>query len=103
MRIDECVPISVFVTTLSKRSRICCAVGPLVSKIGLRTVDIGAPILSMHSCVQRPFTGAHSADRFSLSRIREMAGVKDVKYLIDLFEKFFERFGVLDTLAETVD
>lgn len=24
-------------------------VGPLVSKIGLRTVDIGAPILSMHS------------------------------------------------------
>lgn len=27
----------------------CHSVGPLVSKIGLRTVDIGAPILSMHS------------------------------------------------------
>ncbi|GAA6046689.1 hypothetical protein NBRC10513_001524 [Rhodotorula toruloides] len=68
------------------RNDMACGstIGPLVSKIGLRTVDIGAPILSMHS-------------------IREMAGVKDVKYLIDLFEKFFERFGVLDTLAETVD
>ena len=32
-----------------------------------------------------------------------MAGVKDMAYLIDLFEKFFERFGAVDTLAETVD
>ncbi|GAA5955250.1 hypothetical protein JCM3765_003258 [Sporobolomyces pararoseus] len=59
-------------------------IGPLVSKIGLRTVDIGAPILSMHS-------------------IREMAGVKDVTHLVDLFTKYFEKFGTVDTLASTVD
>ncbi|GAA5872530.1 hypothetical protein JCM16303_004550 [Sporobolomyces ruberrimus] len=59
-------------------------IGPLVSKIGLRTVDIGAPILSMHS-------------------IREMAGTRDVTYLIDLFAKFFEKFGTVDTLASTID
>ncbi|KAG0655069.1 hypothetical protein C6P46_001259 [Rhodotorula mucilaginosa] len=59
-------------------------IGPLVSKIGLRTVDIGAPILSMHS-------------------IREMAGVRDMAYLTELFEKFFERFGHVDGLAESLD
>ncbi|GAA5862791.1 hypothetical protein JCM8547_006546 [Rhodosporidiobolus lusitaniae] len=68
------------------RNDMACGstIGPLVSKIGLRTVDIGAPCLSMHS-------------------IREMAGVKDVDYLIKLFERFFERFGEVDTLALTVD
>ncbi|BGP12920.1 hypothetical protein JCM10213_004339 [Rhodosporidiobolus nylandii] len=59
-------------------------IGPLVSKIGLRTVDIGAPILSMHS-------------------IREMAGTKDMQSLIDLFEKFFERFGHCDSLSLSLD
>lgn len=55
-----------------------------MSKIGLRTVDIGAPILSMHS-------------------VREMGGVRDMASLVSLFERFFERMGHLDTLAETVD
>ncbi|BGP36870.1 hypothetical protein JCM10449v2_000772 [Rhodotorula kratochvilovae] len=76
------VPLQEFVV---KNDMACgSTIGPLVSKIGLRTVDIGAPCLSMHS-------------------IREMAGVKDMAYLVDLFEKFFERFGAVDTLAETVD
>ncbi|GAA6005654.1 hypothetical protein JCM10207_005284 [Rhodosporidiobolus poonsookiae] len=68
------------------RNDMACGstIGPLVSKIGLRTVDIGAPTLSMHS-------------------IREMAGVKDLQYLISLFERFFERFGHVDTVAGTVD
>ncbi|GAA6043536.1 hypothetical protein JCM8097_001209 [Rhodosporidiobolus ruineniae] len=68
------------------RNDMACGstIGPLVSKIGLRTADLGAPTLSMHS-------------------IREMAGVKDMQYLINLFEKFLERFGEVDTLANTVD
>jgi len=52
-------------------------IGPLVSKTGLRTVDIGCPQLSMHS-------------------IREMAGTKDVTSLIRLFETYFERFEEVD-------
>ncbi|TNY21345.1 peptidase M18 [Rhodotorula diobovata] len=76
------VPLSEFVV----RNDCACGstIGPLVSKIGLRTVDIGAPILSMHS-------------------VREMGGVRDMASLVSLFERFFERMGHLDTLAETVD
>ncbi|GAA5830630.1 hypothetical protein JCM5353_001317 [Sporobolomyces roseus] len=76
------VPLQEFVV----RNDCACGstIGPLVSKIGLRTVDIGAPILSMHS-------------------IREMAGTRDVTYLIDLFTRYYERFGFVDTLASTVD
>ncbi|GAA5902125.1 hypothetical protein JCM6882_006707 [Rhodosporidiobolus microsporus] len=58
--------------------------GPLVAKIGLRTVDIGAPILSMHS-------------------IREMGGTRDMALLLQLYEVFFEKFGNVDTLALSVD
>lgn len=39
----------------------------------MRTIDIGAPLLSMHS-------------------IREQAGVDDVQALIDLFGAFFESY-----------
>lgn len=55
-------------------------IGPLVSKIGLRTVDIGCPMLSMHS-------------------IRETAGSGDVGTLIQLFETFFESFAEVDDLS----
>lgn len=51
-----------------------------MSKIGLRTVDIGAPILSMHS-------------------IREMGGVKDMAQLVALFRQFFLTFGKADTVV----
>ncbi|KAH8916361.1 aspartyl aminopeptidase, partial [Atractiella rhizophila] len=58
------------------RNDMACGstIGPLVSVLGLRTVDVGAPQWSMHS-------------------VRETAGSVDVKLLIDLFATFFERFG----------
>jgi aspartyl aminopeptidase len=49
----------------------------MLSKIGLRTVDVGNAILSMHS-------------------IREMAGSHDVQNSIDLFSSFFEGFTEID-------
>ncbi|KAF8631519.1 hypothetical protein AX15_002279 [Amanita polypyramis BW_CC] len=52
-------------------------VGPMLSKIGLRTVDVGNAMLSMHS-------------------IRETAGSHDVQHAIDLFTSFFENFAELD-------
>ena len=48
----------------------------MLSKIGIRTVDVGAGILSMHS-------------------IREQAGSKDVQAAIDLFTSFFEGYAAL--------
>jgi len=52
-------------------------VGPMLSKLGLRTVDVGCAMLSMHS-------------------IRETAGSHDVQHAIDFFTSFFEGFAVLD-------
>lgn len=52
-------------------------VGPTLSLTGIRTVDVGNPILSMHSC-------------------REMAGTQDVQAAIDLFTSLFEGFSSLD-------
>ncbi|KAL7161801.1 hypothetical protein ACSBR2_042301 [Camellia fascicularis] len=54
-------------------------IGPiLASGTGIRTVDIGAPQLSMHS-------------------IREMCGVDDVKHSYEHFKAFFQEFCHLDT------
>lgn len=66
------------------RNDMACGstIGPLVSKIGLRTVDIGCPQLSMHS-------------------IREQAGCLDMVYLIKLFETFFEKFEEVDLTLST--
>jgi aspartyl aminopeptidase len=52
-------------------------VGPGLSKIGVRTVDVGCGMLSMHS-------------------IRETAGSQDVQHAIDLFHSFFEGFSQVD-------
>lgn len=49
----------------------------MLSKIGIRTVDVGNAMLSMHS-------------------IRETAGSHDVQNAIDLFTSFFEGFSSLD-------
>jgi aspartyl aminopeptidase len=49
----------------------------MLSKLGVRTVDIGNAILSMHS-------------------IRETGGSYDVQHSIDLFQAFFEGFAKLD-------
>ncbi|EEF51817.1 Aspartyl aminopeptidase, putative [Ricinus communis] len=59
-------------------------IGPiLASGVGIRTVDVGAPQLSMHS-------------------IREMCAVDDVKYSYEHFKAFFEDFSHLDSKI-TVD
>ncbi|KAF8341629.1 aspartyl aminopeptidase [Cantharellus anzutake] len=52
-------------------------IGPALSKIGVRVVDVGTPMLSMHS-------------------IRETAGSADVDSYITLFGAFFEGFANLD-------
>ncbi|KAK0586574.1 hypothetical protein LWI29_009084 [Acer saccharum] len=59
-------------------------IGPiLASGIGIRTVDVGAPQLSMHS-------------------IREMCAGDDVKHSYDHFKAFFQEFSCLDAKI-TVD
>jgi aspartyl aminopeptidase len=61
------------------RNDMACGstVGPGLSKIGVRTVDIGLAMLSMHS-------------------IRETAGTHDVRAAVDLFTSFFDGFADLD-------
>ncbi|CAA0816545.1 Zn-dependent exopeptidases superfamily protein [Striga hermonthica] len=59
-------------------------IGPiLASGVGIRTVDVGAPQLSMHS-------------------IREMCAVDDVKHSYEHFKAFFQDFSHLDAKL-TVD
>ncbi|KAJ2852929.1 hypothetical protein J3B02_003362 [Coemansia erecta] len=59
-------------------------IGPMLSaQLGLRTIDIGNPLLSMHS-------------------IREVCGTDDVGMSVKLFEHFFAEFAELDAKI-TVD
>jgi len=67
-----------WVPRLTQLYRACgSTVGPMLSKLGLRTVDVGNAMLSMHS-------------------IRETAGSHDVQHAIDLFSALFEGFSKLD-------
>ncbi|CAI9096860.1 OLC1v1033099C3 [Oldenlandia corymbosa var. corymbosa] len=71
------LPVQDFVV----RNDMACGstIGPiLASGLGIRTVDVGAPQLSMHS-------------------IREMCAVDDVKHSYDHFKAFFQEFSLLDT------
>ncbi|KAK1607832.1 hypothetical protein QYE76_031505 [Lolium multiflorum] len=71
------LPIQDFVV----RNDMACGstIGPiLASGVGIRTVDIGAPQLSMHS-------------------IREMCAVDDIKYSYEHFKAYFEEFTELDS------
>lgn len=53
-------------------------VGPiLATRLGVRTVDVGLPQLSMHSC-------------------REMCGVEDVGHGIAFFTAYFKSFDKVD-------
>ncbi len=56
------------------RSDLACGstIGPITAaRVGIRTVDVGNPMLSMHSC-------------------REMAGAADVQPMIDVLRLYFE-------------
>ncbi|KAJ3415427.1 hypothetical protein HDV05_005021 [Chytridiales sp. JEL 0842] len=70
------VPLQEFV--VRNDSPCGSTIGPMLSaQLGVRTIDVGNPQLSMHS-------------------IRETCGTVDVKYAIDLFQSFFEDFAVVD-------
>ncbi|KAJ3265414.1 hypothetical protein HDU77_005437 [Chytriomyces hyalinus] len=76
------VPLQEFV--VRNDSPCGSTIGPMLSaKLGLRTIDVGNPQLSMHS-------------------IRETCGTQDVGSAIDLFQSFFEEFAAIDKRV-TVD
>ncbi|KAJ2065036.1 hypothetical protein GGI17_000637 [Coemansia sp. S146] len=76
------IPIQEFV--VRNDSPCGSTIGPMLSaQLGLRTVDMGNPLLSMHS-------------------IREVCGTDDVGLCVKLFEHFFEEFAGLDAKI-TVD
>jgi aspartyl aminopeptidase len=68
-----CAQAGVSPQVFVSRSDLACGstIGPITAaRLGIRTVDVGNPMLSMHSC-------------------REMAGVEDVGPMIDVLTKFF--------------
>ena len=74
------IPLQLFVGA----NNVPCGstIGPiLASKTGIRTLDIGNPILSMHS-------------------IRETGSAKDIELQVKLFKKFFERYSELQHTIE---
>ena len=72
---EQKVPLQTFV--VSNVSPCGGTIGPMsAAKLGVRTLDLGNPILSMHS-------------------IRETGGVKDVEYGVRLMRGFLEGFGRL--------
>lgn len=69
-------PLQLFVTR--NDSPCGSTIGPMLSaKLGVRTLDIGNPQLSMHSC-------------------RETGGTVDIGTLVTLFEQYFERYNELE-------
>ncbi|SGZ54652.1 CIC11C00000002024 [Sungouiella intermedia] len=74
------VPLQLFV--VRNDSPCGSTIGPMISaKLGLRTLDLGNPQLSMHL-------------------IRETGGSHDVIRLSTLFGEFFSSFSVVDSLVE---
>ncbi|KAG6006663.1 hypothetical protein E4U21_006808 [Claviceps maximensis] len=71
------VPLQLFV--VRNDSSCGSTIGPgLAAKLGMRTLDLGNPQLSMHS-------------------IRETSGSADVEFAIKLFDAFFTHYGTLET------
>ncbi|KAL5612747.1 uncharacterized protein BROUX77_002903 [Berkeleyomyces rouxiae] len=70
------VPLQLFV--VRNDSSCGSTIGPMLSaKMGVRTLDLGNPQLSMHS-------------------IRETGGSKDVLHAVKLFEEFYASYGTLE-------
>ncbi|CAI4541418.1 CMF_HP2_G0022530.mRNA.1.CDS.1 [Saccharomyces cerevisiae] len=71
------VPLQLFV--VANDSPCGSTIGPiLASKTGIRTLDLGNPVLSMHS-------------------IRETGGSADLEFQIKLFKEFFERYTSIES------
>ncbi|PIA19276.1 aspartyl aminopeptidase [Coemansia reversa NRRL 1564] len=74
------IPLQEFV--IRNDSSCGSTIGPLLSaQLGMRTIDIGNPILAMHS-------------------IREVCGADDVALMVKLFERFFAEFAELDAKVQ---
>lgn len=73
------IPVQSFV--VRNDSPCGSTIGPMLSTMGLRTVDVGNPQLAMHS-------------------IREMAGSADVDHAIDLFEAFYEHYEDVESTMQ---
>ncbi|KAG0689517.1 hypothetical protein C6P40_004895 [Pichia californica] len=70
------VPLQLFV--IRNDSPCGSTIGPMISaKLGVRTLDLGNPQLSMHS-------------------IRETCGSADIEKLVCLFESYFENYNTLE-------
>lgn len=70
------VPLQLFV--VRNDSPCGSTIGPMMSaKLGVRTLDLGNPQLSMHS-------------------VRETGGSRDVELAIRLFESFYESYGEME-------
>jgi aspartyl aminopeptidase len=76
-----CRAVDVTPQYFSARNDMPCGstIGPIsAARLGMRTVDVGSPMLSMHSC-------------------REMAAVSDVAPMIRVFTRLFSEFASLDS------
>jgi aspartyl aminopeptidase len=78
-----CRAVDVAPQHFSARNDIPCGstIGPIsAARLGMRTVDVGNPMLSMHSC-------------------REMAGVSDIAPMIHALTRLYSNFSPLDSAS----
>jgi len=78
---EACRALGITPQYFSSRNDMPCGstIGPITAaRLGLRTVDVGNPMLSMHSC-------------------REMAAVSDVSPMIQVLTRVFSEFSGLDS------
>ncbi|MFP8879127.1 MAG: M18 family aminopeptidase [Myxococcota bacterium] len=81
---DLCGRVGITPQYFVSRSDLKCGstIGPITAaRVGIRTVDVGNPMLSMHSC-------------------REMAGTADVEPMIDVLRLFFDDTNEADNAED---